>query len=64
MSWAKNPKALRLMAAAPMCCAPGEVRGRDRDGVDEGASAEQAGERVGQRIADADIVHGRFAREY
>ena len=36
--------------------APGEVRGRDGDGVDEGASAEQAGERVRQRISSADVM--------
>ena len=57
MSWAKKPKRVPVNGRGSDVSAPGKVRGRDRHGVDKRAPAEQTGERVGQRIADADVMH-------
>jgi len=43
--------------------AAGEVGGRDSGGVDEGASTQQGAERIGQRIANMDIVAAALRRD-
>ena len=42
--------------------APGKVGGRDGGGVDEGASAEQTGQGVRQRVAGADVMQPALRR--